>query len=71
MLRPQDPLNAEIIEALIYGLKPRFFSNHVDKNVIYDEGQTVLEMYFIQSGAVGAGYKLIDQPLDEQRYTLT
>jgi len=30
MLRPQDPLNAEIIEALIYGLKPRFYSTQID-----------------------------------------
>lgn len=28
-------------------------------------------MYFIKSGEVGAGYKLFDQPLGEQRYDLT
>jgi hypothetical protein len=28
-------------------------------------------MYFIQSGEVGAGFKLIDQPLSLDRYSLT
>ena len=28
-------------------------------------------MYFIEKGAVGAGYKVFDQPLDEKRYQLT
>jgi hypothetical protein len=71
LLRPQDPMNAEMIETLIYGLMPRHFSSSDEKNVIYDEGMEVLEMYFIQSGQVGAGFKLFDQPLSEVRYQLT
>ena len=28
-------------------------------------------MYFIQKGDVGAGFKLFDEPLNDQRYELT
>jgi len=43
---------------------PRHFSSEKDLNVIYDEGQEVLEMYIITGGEVGAGFKLLDQPID-------
>jgi hypothetical protein len=37
-LRPQDPINSEMIELIVYGLMPRHFSAAKDQNVIYDEG---------------------------------
>jgi hypothetical protein len=47
MLKPLDPLNDKMIESLLYGIMPRSFSHEKERNVIYDEGQEVLEMYFI------------------------
>ena len=47
LIRPLDPNNSAMIEKLIYGLVPRHFSSNAGVNIIYDEGQEVLEMYFI------------------------
>ena len=41
-----------------FGLKPRHFSEKEDENVIYDEEEEVLEMYFITQGQVGIGYHM-------------
>jgi hypothetical protein len=37
---------------------PRNFTENEDENIIYDEEEEVLEMYFITSGTVGVGYHL-------------
>lgn len=37
---------------------PRNFSEKEDENIIFDEEEEVLEMYFIISGTVGVGYHL-------------
>jgi hypothetical protein len=37
---------------------PRLFNDHVDENIIFDEEEEVLEMYFIVSGKVGIGYHM-------------
>jgi len=41
-----------------FGLMPRNFSDKEDENIIFDEEEEVLEMYFIISGTVGVGYHL-------------
>jgi len=37
---------------------PRHFSEKEDEDIILDEEEEVLEMYFIVSGSVGVGYHL-------------
>ena len=43
---------------IAFGIKPRHFSAGEEENVIYDEEDEVLEMYFITSGSIGVGYHL-------------
>ncbi len=50
---------------------PRLFNDHVDENIIFDEEEEVLEMYFIVSGKVGIGYHMYQQPLEKRRYNIT
>jgi hypothetical protein len=35
----------------------------VEENIIYDEEEEVLEMYFILTGTIGVGYHMYQQPL--------
>jgi hypothetical protein len=46
-----------------FGLMPRRFSEKVEENIIYDEEEEVLEMYFILTGTIGVGYHMYQQPL--------
>lgn len=50
---------------------PRNFSEKEDENIIFDEEEEVLEMYFIISGTVGVGYHLYQQPLEKKRFRIT
>lgn len=56
LLRPQDPNNTDLIEMFCLGLMPRYFSSAHNANVVYEEGQEVQEMYFIQTGEIGVGF---------------
>jgi hypothetical protein len=51
-------MNGKFLYDISFGLFPRFFSNKLDENIIYDEEENVQEMYFIMEGKVGVGYHL-------------
>ena len=68
---PQKYKDSKFLYDVAYGLKPRHFTEREDENVIYDEEDEVLEMYFIISGTVGVGYHLYQQPLVKHRYKIT
>lgn len=68
---PQKYKDSKFLYDIAFGLKPRHFSEKEEENIIYDEEEEVLEMYFIMSGTVGIGYHLYQQPLEKQRYKLT
>jgi hypothetical protein len=55
---PQKYKDSKFLYDVAYGLKPRHFTDKEDENVIYDEEEEVLEMYFVISGTVGVGYHL-------------
>jgi hypothetical protein len=55
---PQKYKDSKFLYDVAFGLLPRNFSDSDDCNVIYDEEEEVLEMYFIISGTVGVGYHL-------------
>lgn len=53
---PQANKDSKFLYDVAFGLKPRHFSEKEEENVIYDEEEEVLEMYFILNGLVGIGY---------------
>lgn len=65
---PQKYKESKFLYDVAYGLMPRNFSCNPEENVIYDEEEEVLEMYFITAGTVGVGYHLYQQPLEKSRY---
>ena len=68
---PQKNKDSKFLYDVAFGLKPRQFSERADENVIYDEEEEVLEMYFVISGTVGIGYHLYQQPIEKERFHLT
>ena len=48
--------DSPFLQDIAYGLKPRFFSAEEDKNVVYNEGEEIQEMYFVLKGQLKAGY---------------
>lgn len=50
---------------------PRNFMEKEEENIIFDEEEEVLEMYFIISGTVGVGYHLYQQPIEKKRFRIT
>jgi len=68
---PQKYKDSKFLYDVAFGLKPRHFSEKDEENVIYDEEEEVLEMYFIQSGEIQIGYHMYQQPLERDRYMLT
>ena len=62
---PQKNKESKFLYDVAFGLKPRHFSEKEDENVIYDEEEEVLEMYFILNGTVGIGFHTYQQPLDK------
>ena len=65
---PQKLKDSKFLYDIAFGLMPRHFSEKEDEDIILDEEEEVLEMYFIVSGSVGVGYHLYQQPLEKQRY---
>ena len=55
---PQRYSETKFLFDIAFGLMPRLFNDHVDENIIFDEEEEVLEMYFIVSGKVGIGYQM-------------
>ena len=55
---PQKYKGSGFLYDVAFGLMPRHFSDKEEENVIFDEEDEVLEMYFIVSGQVGIGYHL-------------
>jgi hypothetical protein len=55
---PQKYKDSKFLYDVAFGLMPRNFSEKDDENIIFDEEEEVLEMYFIISGTVGVGYHL-------------
>jgi len=55
---PQKNKESKFLYDVAFGLKPRRFSDSEEENIIFDEEEEVLEMYFIISGTVGVGYHL-------------
>jgi len=55
---PQRYKDSKFLHDIAFGLMPRNFTENEDENIIYDEEEEVLEMYFITSGTVGVGYHL-------------
>lgn len=55
---PQKYKDSKFLYEVAFGLMPRNFSEKLDENIIFDEEEEVLEMYFIVSGSVGIGYHL-------------
>lgn len=55
---PQKVKDTKFLYDIAFGIKPRHFSAGEEENVIYDEEDEVLEMYFITSGSIGVGYHL-------------
>ena len=55
-----DPLYCLVLDTfeLIYYKQVLIECVEKDENVIFDEEEDVLEMYFIVSGTVGVGFKL-------------
>lgn len=68
--KPEKLEGSKFLYEVAFGLMPRIFSKAEDENVIYDEEDEVLEMYFVMNGSVGVGYHLFQQPLEKPRYTL-
>lgn len=67
---PEKFKESKFLYDVAFGLMPRFFSDKDEENVILDEEEEVLEMYFVMQGTVGVGYHLYQQSLDKPRYTL-
>lgn len=67
---PMKHKDSNFLYDVAYGLMPRQFSDRQDENIILDEEEEVLEMYFIISGSVGIGYQLYQQPLEKPRFIL-
>jgi hypothetical protein len=67
---PMKHKDSNFLYDVAYGLMPRQFSDRPDENIILDEEEEVLEMYFIVSGSVGIGYQLYQQPLEKSKFTL-
>ena len=65
---PQKNKDSKFLYDVAFGLKPRHFSEKEDENVIYDEEEEVLEMYFILNGTVGIGFHTYQQPLDKMPF---
>jgi len=55
---PQKLKDSKFLYDIAFGLMPRHFSEKEDEDIILDEEEEVLEMYFIVSGSVGVGYHL-------------
>lgn len=53
---PQKNKESKFLYDVAFGLEPRQFSANEDENVIYDEEDEVLEMYFVTDGIVGVGF---------------
>ena len=68
---PQRNKDSKFLYDVAFGLKPRHFSEKEDENVIYDEEEEVLEMYFILNGTVGIGFHTYQQPLDKMPFQIT
>jgi len=45
--KPEKYKDSKFLYDVAYGLMPRFFSEREEENVIYDEEEDVLEMYFV------------------------
>ena len=56
---------------MAFGLVPRTYSDKEEENIIYDEEDEVLEMYFITKGTVGVGFHTYQQPLEEKPFNIT
>ena len=68
---PQKNKDSKFLYDVAFGLKPRHFSEKDEENVIYDEEEEVLEMYFILNGTVGIGYHTYQQPLEKKPFHIT
>lgn len=68
--KPEKYKDSKFLYDVAYGLMPRFFSDREEENIIFDEEEDVLEMYFVMQGTVGVGYHLFSQSLEKPRYTL-
>lgn len=55
---PQKQKDSKFLYDVAFGLQPRLFRDYPDENIIFDEEEEVLEMYFIITGTVGVGYHL-------------
>jgi len=67
----QKNRDSKFLYDIAFGLKPRSFSEKVGENMIYDEDEEVLEMYFITAGTVDVGYVMYAQPCEATRMHLT
>ena len=61
---PQKYKDSKFLYDVAFGLEPRSYSENEEENIIYDEEDEVLEMYFITKGTVGVGFHTYAQPLE-------
>ena len=52
------------------GFMPRKFEPTPEDSLIYDEEETVPEMYFVTEGIIGVGYCLTGKGLGEEKMSL-
>ena len=53
-----------------FGFMPRKFEPTEEDQIIYDEEDEVLEMYFVTEGVVGIGFNLIANGVIDKPYTI-
>jgi len=56
--KPEKYKSNKFLYDVAFGLQPRLFSSQEDENIVLDEEEDVLEMYFVMMGTVGVGYHL-------------
>ena len=56
--KPEKYKDSKFLYDVAFGLMPRLFSESEEENIILDEEEDVLEMYFVMQGTVGVGYHL-------------
>ena len=56
--KPEKYKDCKFMYDVAFGLMPRLFSKNEEENIIFDEEEEVLEMYFVMVGSVGVGYHL-------------
>ena len=56
--KPEKYKDSKFLFDVAFGLMPRLFVDSEEENIILDEEEDVLEMYFVMQGTVGVGYHL-------------